>query len=188
MPASSPRATFCPYRAARGATTLALALLLVTPAARAQAPDAKPMDMAPAGPAANSTTLTIAGRVAHPSTLDIAALQAMPAASVALDSTTENGVHHATYKGVLVWTLLDAAGPVDEPGRKTFLQHTVLARGQDGYAAALAFGEIDPKFEGKQALVAYAEDDRPLPSLKLVMPGDRRAGRSVKDLAGLEVR
>ena len=174
--------------AARAATTFALTLLLAMPAARAQAPDAMHMDMAPAGPPADSTTLTIAGRVAHPSTFDIAALQALPAASVTLDTTTENGVHHATYKGVLVWTLLDAAGPLDEPGRKTFLQHTILARGQDGYAVAVAIGEIDPKFEGKQLLVAYAEDDKPLPSLKLVLPGDRRAGRSVKDLAGLEVR
>ncbi len=183
MPVPRPR-TPAAWRPA--ATTLALALLLAAPAARAQAPDA--MRMEPAGPRADSTTLVIEGRVAHPSTLDIAALQALPAASVALDTTTNDGVHHATYKGVLLWTLLDAAGPLDEPGRKTFLQHTVLARGQDGYAVALAIGEIDPKFEGKQALVAYAQDDRPLPSLRLVLPGDRRGGRSVHDLAGLEVR
>ena len=170
------------------AATLALALLLAAPASRAQAPDAAHMDMAPAGPRADSTTLAIAGRVARPSTLDIAALQAMPAASVTLDTSGEHGEHHATYTGVLLWTLLAAAGPIDEPGRKTFLQHTILARGQDGYAVALAIGELDPTFEGKQALVAYAEDDHPLPSLRLVMPGDRRGGRSVHDLAGLEVR
>ena len=170
------------------AATLALALLLAAAPARAQAPDAAHMDMAPAGPHANSTTLAISGRVAHPSTLDIPTLQAMPAASVSLDTTTADGVDHATYTGVLLWTLLDAAGPVDEPGRKTFLQHTVLARGQDGYAVALSVGELDPKFEGKQALVAYAKDNQPLPSLRLVVPGDRRAGRSVHDLAGLEVR
>ncbi len=168
------------------AAALFLALLLAAPVARAQAPDA--MHMEPAGPRADSTTLVIAGKVAHPSTLDIAALQALPAATVALDSSGEHGEHHATYKGVLLWTLLDAAGPLDEPGRKTFLQHTILARGQDGYAVALAIGEIDPKFEGKQALVAYAEDNHPLPSLRLVLPGDRRGGRSVHDLAGLEVR
>ncbi len=183
-----PRPVLLRARPARTAATLALAVLLAAPAARAQAPDAAHMDMAPAGPAANSTTLAITGRVAHPSTLDIAALQAMPAVSVALDTTTENGVRHATYRGVLVWTLLDAASPLDEPGRKTFLQHTILARGQDGYAVALAMGEMDPKFEGKQVLVAYAEDDHPLPSLRLVVPGDHRGGRSVHDLAGIEVR
>ncbi|MGI4975318.1 MAG: molybdopterin-dependent oxidoreductase [Janthinobacterium lividum] len=177
-----------PDAAARTAATLALALLLAMPAARARAPEAAPMDMAPAGPAANSTTLAITGRVARPSTLDIDALRAMPSATVALDAAPGHGERHATYTGVPVWTLLDAAGLLDEPGRKTFLQHTVLAHGQDGYAVALAIGELDPRFEGKQALVAYAEDDHPLPSLRLVLPGDRRAGRSVHDLAGLEVR
>lgn len=170
---------------AQAAATLALAVLLATPPAHAQAPAAAPMDMAPVGPAANSTTLAITGRVARPSTLDIDALRAMPPATVALDAAPG---HHATYTGVPVWALLDGAGLLDAPGRKTFLQHTVLARGQDGYAVALAIGELDPRFEGKQALVAYAEDDHPLPSLRLVLPGDHRSGRSVHDLAGLEVR
>ncbi len=179
--------------AIRTAAGVALALLFAAAPAHAQAPAEAPphgasMDMAPAGPAANSTALAITGRVARPSTLDIAALRAMPQATVALDQAGEHGERHATYTGVLVWTLLDAAGLVDEPGRKTFLRHTVLARGQDGYAVALAIGELDPRFEGKQVLVALAEDDHPLPSLRLVLPGDRRGGRSVHDLAGLEVR
>lgn len=137
--------------AARTAATLAPAVLLATSPARARAPEAAPMDTAPAGPAANSTTLVITGRVARPSPLDIDALRAMPSATVALDAAPGHG---ATDTGVLAWTLLDAAGLLDAPGRKTFLQHTVPARGQNGSAVGLAIGELDPRFEGRQALVA----------------------------------
>ena len=64
----------------------------------------------------------------------------------------------------------------------------MLARGQDGYAVALAIGELDPNFEGKQVLIAYAQDDKPLPGLRLVVPADIRGGRGVHDLAAIEVR
>ena len=48
--------------------------------------------------------------------------------------------------------------------------------------------ELDPNFEGKQVLVAYAQDGKPLPALRLVIPADAHAGRNVRDVVAIEVR
>ena len=147
--------------------------------------------LAPAAAVAQSNApsgLAIGGRVEHPSTLALADLQALPPVTVEVEHAHEKDAQSHTFTGALLWPLITAAGPMDEPGKRTFLQHTVLARGQDGYAVALAIGELDPNFEGKQVLVAYAEDGKPLPGLRLVVPADARGGRGVRDLVAIEVR
>ncbi len=132
--------------------------------------------------------LALQGRIEHPRTLTLAELQALPPVTVAVERTEADSTQRMSFTGALLWTLVTTAGPVDEPGKRTFLQHTLLARGRDGYAVALAIAELDPHFEGKQVLVAYAEDGKPLPALRLVIPADAHAGRSVQDLASIEVR
>ncbi len=92
------------------------------------------------------------------------------------------------FTGALLWAVVNAAAPADESGPRSHLQHTLLARGRDGYAVALAIGELDPEFEGKQVLVAYAQDGKKLPALRLVVPVDAKAGRSVRDLVSIEIR
>lgn len=143
-----------------------------------------------AGPAAAPAAieLAVSGRVGQPRTLALADLQALPPVLVEVIHATARGPQAATYIGALLWPLLAAAAPVDEPGRNTHLRHTLLAHGRDGYAAALAIGELDPHMEGKQVIVAYAQDGKPLPSLRLVVPGDSHVGRSVRDLVSIEVR
>lgn len=148
-----------------------------------------------APPAAGSAGLSLQGRVARPRTFTAAELQALPPTTVELDAAEGHDGRpatpagsHAAYTGDLLWSLVDGAGLVDEPGARTHLQHTIIARGQDGYAVALAVGEIDPKFEGKPVIVAYARDGQAMPGLKLVVPNDRRGGRSVRDLVSIEVR
>ena len=160
--------------AIRRGLTAALLAGLLAPAALAQ-------DSAPPG-------LAIGGHVEHPRTLALADLRALPPVTVQVEHSHGQDARKETFTGALLWPLLTAAGPVDDPDKRTFLQHTVLARGQDGYAVALAIGELDPNFEGKQVLVAYTQDGKPLPSLRLVVPADTRGGRSVHDLVAVEVR
>ncbi len=157
----------------RGLAAALLAGLLAPAAAGAQ-------NSAPPG-------LAIGGRVEHPRILALADLQALPPVTVEVEHAHERDAQRHAFTGALLWPFLTAAGPMDT-GKRTFLQHTVLARGQDGYAVALAVGELDPNFEGKQVLVAYAEDGKPLPGLRLVVPADARGGRSVRDLVAIEVR
>ena len=60
--------------------------------------------------------------------------------------------------------------------------------GQDGYSVTLAMGEIDPEFENKPVLLALDRDGAALPLPRLALPGDKRAGRSVRDVATITVR
>ena len=139
-----------------------------------------------AAPAAVELVLT--GRIEHPRTLTLADLQALPPTSVEVAHASNQGEQRASYTGTLLWTLLGAVVPVERDGPRTRLEHTLLARGRDGYAVALAIGELDPRMAGTQVVVAYARDGTPTPALQLVVPGDSHAGRSVRDLVAIEVR
>jgi hypothetical protein len=66
------------------------------------------------------------------------------------------------------------------------LRWYAVVTGTDGYQAVIAWGEIDPGFEGKPVLLAYEQDGQLLgPSdgmARLVVPGDQRGGRYVSNV------
>jgi DMSO/TMAO reductase YedYZ molybdopterin-dependent catalytic subunit len=68
----------------------------------------------------------------------------------------------------------------------------IVATGADGYAVVLAWGEIDPEFAAEPVLVAFERDGQPLGEgqgmARLVVPGDKRAGRHVNRLTHIELR
>lgn len=132
--------------------------------------------------------LAVQGRVEHPRTLTLAELQAQPPVTLDVEYGTGKDAKRESFTGALLWPLVTTASPVDEPGGRNGLRHTLLARGQDGYTVALAIGELDPHFEGKQVLIAYERNGQPLPGLRLVVPADAHAGRSVHDLISIEIR
>ena len=132
--------------------------------------------------------VALTGQVEHPRTLALADLRALPPVTVSVAQVTGKGVQKASYTGALLWTLVNDAHPTDPPGERTHLQHTFLLRGRDGYAVAVSMGELDPDYEGKQVLVAYAKDGQPLAEPRLVVPADSHAGRGVRDLVSIEVR
>lgn len=55
-------------------------------------------------------------------------------------------------------------------------------------AGALSEGEIDPKLENKQVILAYEEDGKPLDAPRLVVPGDLHAPRGVHDVVSISVQ
>jgi len=69
------------------------------------------------------------------------------------------------------------------------VSQTVLILGRDGYRAVLALGEIAPEFKGKQVILAERMDDQPLDAeqLRIFVPLDKRGGRSVREVARIEV-
>lgn len=139
------------------------------------------------GARAEEAALAVSGMVATPLSLSVAALHALPAHTVDADFTTMHGEDHHTWTGVLLWDLVQKAGLRDEPGRRTTMRHVFLARGKDGYEAAIAIGEIDPAIGNREVLVAYRQD-ADLPTLRLIVPGDRHGARDVHDLVAIEVR
>lgn len=116
-------------------------------------------------------------------------LEQLPAVEEKVSFLTGRGPEQAAYTGALLWSVLDHAG-LFGGDRGSRLRRVVMITGRDGYSAVLALAEIDPEFEGKQVLLAYRRDGRPMKgsSLRLVVPGDRHGGRSVRDVVRIEVR
>ena len=133
----------------------------------------------------------IVGAVKTPMQVTRADLGQLPSQEVAVSFMTGRGKEEGQFKGVLLWTLLDRAGVLDGTEKGAHLRHVVVVTGQDGYAVALSMGELDPKFEGKQVLIAYDENGTALPAsdgLRLVVPGDHHGGRAVRDVEKVEVQ
>jgi DMSO/TMAO reductase YedYZ molybdopterin-dependent catalytic subunit len=89
--------------------------------------------------------------------------------------------------------LLQEAGIKTDPAVKNdIVRHIVTVTGSDGYGAVLSLGEIDPEFGGDQAIVAFAQDGKPLDEksgfARLIIPGDKTAGRAVSGIATIEVK
>jgi DMSO/TMAO reductase YedYZ molybdopterin-dependent catalytic subunit len=143
--------------------------------------------LAQEAPAVPSTSVKLDGAVKTPATYSMADLAALPSAGITLTIQGHDAAS-GSWKGAPLMALIEKAGTVEEKGHGAYLQHVIIARGTDGYGVAVAIGEIEPKFEGKQAIVAYQKDGAPLPSLRLIIPGDAHAGRSVRDLSELTVR
>lgn len=137
--------------------------------------------------AAALADVAVGGDVRDPRAYSVDDLKAQPATEVEVSYEGGHGPAHATYTGVLLWTLVTAAGPIDAPGERTFLQHSILVRGADGYAVSLAIGELDPNFESKSVIVAYLQDGKPLDQPRLVVPGDHKGGRSVRDVTKIVI-
>jgi len=137
------------------------------------------------GAAAAAPIVRVAGMVAHAGPVDLAGLKQV---TVAAKFNTMHGQQAHRWSGPLLASVVDAAGVQDEPGKRTHMRHVVLARGSDGYAAAVALGEFDPMAEGKQIIVAVREDDKPMGAPRLIVPGDASFTRGVRDLVTLEVK
>jgi hypothetical protein len=77
---------------------------------------------------------------------------------------------------------------VSGSGKNAALRHTILVIGSDGYAVALSEGEVDPKLEGKQVILALTKNGTALDQPQLVVPLDAHASRDVHDVVGIEIK
>ena len=136
----------------------------------------------------DDATLDVAGAVATPLHLSAADLKALPPASVVVTFHTGHGDEKGSFAGVSLWSLLQKAGLADHEGNRTDLRHAIAVTGSDGYTVIVAFGEIDPDFEGKQIIVATTRDGKPLDAPRLIVPGDAHGGRDVRAVVRIEVR
>ena len=133
-------------------------------------------------------TILLTGALRNPGAVTLEELAKLPPVDVTVSQETDHGPVTGSFRGALLWTVIQQAQPIDGPEKDAYLRHTILVSGSDGYAAALAQGEIDPKLEGKQVILAYAKDGVPFAGFQLVVPGDAYASRSVHDIAIIEVK
>lgn len=151
-------------------------------ATMAHADDAKPR-----ADAGKAQAIALTG-VKDVSELWIANLRTYPAMLVPVTQATDHGPISATFKGALLWQVIDRAGWVNGPQKNAQIRHTIIVTGKDGYAAAVSEGEIDPKLENKHVILAYEKDGKPLTAPQLVVPGDLHAARGVHDVVSIAVQ
>jgi DMSO/TMAO reductase YedYZ molybdopterin-dependent catalytic subunit len=130
-------------------------------------------------------TFRVTGLVNHHLRLTVADLAKMPQITEQVTFQSRNGTETHTETGVLMVDLLAQALPRFNPAVKNDqLRDFVAVDGSDKYEAIVAYGEIDPGFEGKAVILATAEDGVSLASQgpRLVVPGDRKGGRYVTNV------
>ena len=141
-----------------------------------------------AAPMAARADVTVSGAVAKPLTLTPAALAAEPQTSLHVEFNTEHGPQSADFAGVPLWSVLQQAGLVAGSAKGGKLRHGILVVGTDGYGALLSEGELDPDFAGRQVILALTQNGQPIKDgIRLVVPGDKKGGRSVRGVATIEV-
>ncbi len=100
---------------------------------------------------------------------------------------------HTTCEGVWLGDLIAKAGiPTGEAVKGPALAMIIIADAADGYRVVFSLGEIDAKLGKTPVLVADRCDGKPLDAatgpLRLVVPGDARGARSVRQLARLQAQ
>lgn len=136
------------------------------------------------------TALTISGDVAKPIPLQETELKAMPHIGV---TAKDHDGNERRYTGVALVDLLKRSGTsLGNELRGKNLRKFVLIKGADSYEVQFALPELDPEFTTQTILLADAVDGVPLvPGVgpyRLVVPGEKRPTRWVRNVKSIEVR
>lgn len=135
-------------------------------------------------------TLTISGEVTKPLTLQPADLKGMPHTDVT--AKDRDGKEH-TYSGVPLVDLLKQAGAtVGSELRGENLSKFLVVKAIDGYEVLFALPEVDPEFATRTIILADSVDGAPLPQgvgpYRVVVPGEKKPARWIREVKALEVR
>jgi hypothetical protein len=141
-----------------------------------------------AGPAvAQSPSFSLEGKVKTPKHFSLDDLKKLPAQHADVTYQTDRGPMTASFTGVLLWSLVEASGGIDDPDKGAAIRHAIRVTAKDGYLMVTSTGEIAPDLGGKPALVAYERDGKPLDDFRIVMPGDKHGARNVRDVVTISV-
>jgi DMSO/TMAO reductase YedYZ molybdopterin-dependent catalytic subunit len=102
---------------------------------------------------------------------------------------SEPGSKPTEWSGPTLWDVLGAAGAVDPAKPAEAVHLSVRVTGADGYAAVLALAELSPQFADRPILLAERMNGAEIGNhaLRLIVPGEHRAGRSVRDVVRIDV-
>lgn len=140
------------------------------------------------GQASTSGTVVVTGEGGQSVSVTAADLQAMTRRTV---TATAHGATH-TYEGVLVADVLKLAGVrFGELLRGPRLATYVLVEARDGYRVVFALPELDAAFTDREILLVDTQDGKPLDAeagpLRLVVPGEKRGARWVRQVSAIRV-
>lgn len=131
--------------------------------------------------------LALGGKVKQPQHWTLDDLRKMPTEHIDVSYLTERGPVKASFTGVRLWALIQAAGGIDDSGKGAELRHAIRITAKDGWVIVTSTGEIAPDFGDKQALVAFERDGKPLDDFRMVMPGDKHGGRNAHDIVTINI-
>ena len=134
-------------------------------------------------------SFTVGGEVLKSLKLSVKELATLKNSEV--KAKDRDGKEH-TFKGVMLWTILDSAGVTLGNGlRGENLAKYVLVKANDGYEVVFSLPEIDPEFSDKIILLAHEVDGKPLAAtegpFRLVVPQDKKHARWIRQLTSIQV-
>jgi hypothetical protein len=132
--------------------------------------------------------IRITGDIPVRYTLSPADFATMPRASVVID---DHGTR-ARFEGVTLAHLLLRSGiALGDSLRGRALATSLVIEARDGYQVVLAIAEVDASFSGRTVILADRRDGAPLAErdgpYRLIVEGDRRGGRNVRQVSGIRV-
>ena len=138
-----------------------------------------------------SNDFELDGAVANPGVIRLADLQAMPSSRLEVTFVSGTAPVSDTYRGVLLADLLArAVVNVDASVKNDILSKYVVVYGSDCYRVVIPVGDVLADFGGEPILVAYANSAGLLTNdgmARLVVPGDKKGGRYVSNIARIEI-
>ncbi len=107
--------------------------------------------------------------------------------------TVERDGKQEVYEGVQLATILEQAKvKLGADAKGPLVARYVLLTAADGYRVVLSISEVDAYLSGQQFVVADRHGGEPLRGneapLRLIVPADKHARRSIRQLAKIEVR
>ena len=138
----------------------------------------------PPAPISKSLAVSVAGQAA---TLSVADLLAMPQKTVQVHNAHNN--LDESYTGVAVDELLKKYGVTLEGlGAQQVYHSYVVATGTDKYHVLFSASELQSALHTGDAIIALSMDGKPLGAdgdLKMVLPGEKKPARWVRNLASI---
>lgn len=131
----------------------------------------------------------VVGVGGQPFTLTPENLSGLAPVEMEVTFETSKGPSTGRYRGMLLWDVFQANHAFDGLERNAELRKTFAVRGRDGYIIAFSVGEIHPDFGNLRMILADQVDGKPLEGgYRLVVPGDRRGARNVREVVEIAVR
>lgn len=135
--------------------------------------------------------IEITGSAIKAGVMTVEELSSLPTIEQQTTYETSKGTVSGSYEGPLLWSILEARGIGDAPGHNAQLKHALIVEGRDGYRILFSVGEIDPDFGNASIQLATEKDGKALPGAegyRLIVPGDKRGARYVRDVVRIDVQ
>ena len=131
----------------------------------------------------------LAGVGAAPVTLTPEALRDLPPVEADVTFQASKGPSTGHYAGVLLWDVLKANNAFEGAAHNEELKRTFVVLARDGYEVAFSVGEIHPDFGNTRIMLADRVDGAPIEGgFRVVVPGDTRGARNVREVVKIELR